>query len=348
MELTRENSCRMANMGILCALFVVIIHVWGPSSEGTFWSKAVWQLLRVRQIAVPYFFLASGFFLASHFEQEHWWTSEFRKRLNSLFVPFLVWSIGWQMFIILLRLGANYVKGFDAFSDVELLIDIQRLIGLSPYEHPLLPTLWFVRVLLVFVGISPLMKFLLEKFPLPTLIGSFILWGMNRGYGVNVGNVRYFFYDFCGFGWVFFFIVGIYIRRTTCTLNKGMLKILGIVGVCMFITQLLITKYQLHNLVAGKILSYGITKIIVLPLMLSIWLTMPSKRLLPSVVNCAFPIYILHWFALPITRRLIPHGCNTLTGLVGEISLAFGTSLLMSILIKKFCPKVAKVVFGGR
>ena len=163
MELTREDSCRMANMGILCTLFVVVIHVWGPSSEGTFWSKTVWQFLRVRQIAVPYFFLASGFFLARHFDQEHWWASEFRKRLNSLFIPFLVWSIGWQMFIILLRAWANYVKGFDAFSDVVSFIDIQRLIGLSLYEHPLLPTLWFVRVLLVFVGISPLMRFLLEN-----------------------------------------------------------------------------------------------------------------------------------------------------------------------------------------
>ena len=171
---------------------------------------------------------------------------------------------------------------------------------------------------------------------------------MNRGYAVNVGNVRYFVYDFLGLGWIFFFIVGIYIRRTTCALNKGMLKILGIVGVCMFVAQLLITKYQLDNFVAGKILSYGINRIIILPLMLSIWLIMPSRRLIPIVVNCAFPIYILHWFVLPITNRLIPQGCNTLTGLLAEISLAFGTSLLMTIFIKKFCPKVAKVVFGGR
>ena len=219
MELTEENSIRMANMGFLCALFVVVIHVWGPSAEGTTASRIIWGLLGVRQIAVPYFFLAAGFFLSRHFDQENWWGREMRKRMYSLFVPFVVWSVCWQAYSLLVRILANCVGERDISDGVLSLVDIQLMVGMDLYHHPLLPTLWFVRALLVFVAISPILKFLMGKKSELALLGSFVLWGLNRGYGANVGNVRYFLYDYLGLGWIFFFIVGIYLNRMKFMIN---------------------------------------------------------------------------------------------------------------------------------
>lgn len=185
----------------------------------------------------------------------------------------------------------------------------------------------------------------LGKKPELALIGSFVLWGLNRGYGANVGNVRYFLYDYLGLGWIFFFIVGIYLNSVRCTMNMRTLRAIGIVGVCMFVLQLMV---EMSGLMSVNALSYLISKLVVLPLMLSVWLAIPVKRLPTCIVSCAFPIYIVHWFLGRIVNCLTPQGCDAADGLIERIVLLFTISLMTSIAIKKFFPNIAKVVFGGR
>ena len=146
------------------------------------------------------------------------------------------------------------------------------------------------------------------------------------------------------------------VKRLCIALNDWescirILKAIGIVGVCVFMLQLIVKKIPSLDLMSVKTLfcvRYLTSKLVVLPLMLSVWLIIPAKRLPSYIVSCAFPIYILHWFFLGIANCLTPQGCDTVCGLIIRIVLLFTISLMTSIAIKKIFPNVAKIVFGGR
>ena len=92
--ISQEISQKIKNMSLLCALLVVSIHVsWPqePLSAGWFLSIAIKE--GYARIAVPFFFVVSGFLLAGHFDEEKWWHHEVGKRVRTLVVPFLIWSL---------------------------------------------------------------------------------------------------------------------------------------------------------------------------------------------------------------------------------------------------------------
>ena len=43
------------------------------------------------KIAVPFFFLASGYFLAGHLDEDGWYGRKVKKRVFSLVIPLLLW-----------------------------------------------------------------------------------------------------------------------------------------------------------------------------------------------------------------------------------------------------------------
>ena len=68
-------SAKFANMSLLSAVLVVIIHVFKRNQE---FGTVVWWMRQflgegVCRIAVPFFFLAAGYFLAKHFNDVGWW-----------------------------------------------------------------------------------------------------------------------------------------------------------------------------------------------------------------------------------------------------------------------------------
>lgn len=80
-----------------CALLVVSIHC----GFGSFDNGLGWWIHQVfssgySAIAVPFFFVASGFFLAAHINEKRWWKTEVVKRARSLAIPFFCWAILYQ------------------------------------------------------------------------------------------------------------------------------------------------------------------------------------------------------------------------------------------------------------
>lgn len=72
-QLTDEMSNKISNMSFLCAVFVAIIHSQAPGLWGDFLKEGICR------VAVPFFFIVSGYFLSRHFNDDSWYIRELKK-----------------------------------------------------------------------------------------------------------------------------------------------------------------------------------------------------------------------------------------------------------------------------
>ena len=153
-------SAKFANMSLLSAVLVVIIHVLKRNQE---FGTSVWWVRQflgegLCRIAVPFFFLAAGYFLAKHFNDIGWWRKEVSKRIKTLIAPFVTWSLVCFLLCSLIIIAKNLRNGTcwqeDLFTCRRLLVAS----GLDLFTVPELRQLWFVRVLFCLVFVSPLLR----------------------------------------------------------------------------------------------------------------------------------------------------------------------------------------------
>ena len=182
MTVSPELSQRLRVFGFVGALLIVLIHSTPNPALGT-WQWWVAELLGrdgLCRIAVPYFFLAGGFFLAGHVCEEGWWRREVQKRTRTLVTPYFLW-IGIGMVVHFgLWYGiqkAGKVCGFPNpfYGPVEIwLVDT---LGINPFANKI-GILWFVRDLFALVVISPVLLSMLKRF------SWFFVAALFMGYGV--------------------------------------------------------------------------------------------------------------------------------------------------------------------
>lgn len=120
----------------LGSILVVFIHVGTPndSKPTVLWWTFQFVTEGVCRCAVPFFFMAAGFFLALHYGQEKWWRTALNSRLRTLLIPFVLWN----------GITLLLTKTWSA-------ADVFAGLGLNPLEYCALNPLWFMRSLMLFV-----------------------------------------------------------------------------------------------------------------------------------------------------------------------------------------------------
>lgn len=189
-KITPDISARMANMSFLCAILVVTIHLLGhPLEVGTF-SWVIWFFISkcCACIAVPYFFLLSGFLLARHCQEDGWWRRAVVSRCRTLVVPFFIWC-GLMLLCQIINGGASWQQ-----------MDFQGVLnalGFNPFTQPNNHPLWYVRALFLLVLVSPLLVFLIKRWAWCFLSGCLCIYLLVYPGTVNV-------YRLCNSQWTFF------------------------------------------------------------------------------------------------------------------------------------------------
>lgn len=153
--ISKELSQQFRAVAFLCALLVVPIHCWSLSA----WAAGVSELTSVQagvlifltaaisRMAVPCFFVISGFFLALGFSEERtWYPKALLKRFKSIYIPFLIWNL--LNLAILIALGRTMGWTHGKY--------ILSVIGLDPYTSPACMQFWYLQTVIIWVVFSPI------------------------------------------------------------------------------------------------------------------------------------------------------------------------------------------------
>lgn len=344
-----ELSAKFANMSIVCAALVVCMHVGGIFARDTVgWWISEFTRGGVSRVAVPYFFLASGYFLAGKFSFAEGrtvisvWLVEIRKRVRTLLVPLLIWPLIGMLWVAPFIMAANHLAGRPLGQEIPFMNGVY---------WPGVGILWFIKFLFILVMLSPAILFFIRRLGCVWLIIAFVVyWGIYTFIDpVNEkGPMGWSIYDFSLEG-LAYFSTGIYIRqfvRKRLDLSRHASVWLLMVGVLGVLASIVCTRIQIP--VGGTYLNL---RHFPLPfLMAGMFGLMPTKRFPVILVSAAFPVYLMHgMWAVSITCVLnhIPFvGCTS--AYVLKWGIAFGMSVTMAWVLRRFTPRVAAVLFGGR
>ena len=348
--LTPETSNKLANMSFLCAIFVVIIHVWTPTPVGSvaWWLYAATSM---RCIAVPFFFLMSGYLLAGHVGEPGWWKQENTKRIKSLVVPYVIWSLLWLLFLLVMQLLDNVIHERWFLSGTRMIMSAHSVLGFDLFRHPQLPTLWYVRSLIIFVFVSPLLMWALKKNLWIVLGLSAIKVMLYRGEAS--GTCFYLVDRMFSFGFIFYFLIGMAIRKGMVPIpRKNHSVAVGIIAciICFLIHMIYAAHGEIEALPRGVRFVLGrLYTINTMLWMYFIWMVMPAKRLPQVLTGTSFAIYLVHWFVLVgVWQHFVNRAPRNVVELLMAIVVGVGGTLLVVVLMKKVMPRISPFLFGGR
>ena len=351
-SISKETSRRMAVMSFVCACLIVLIHCT-PAPDKSTWQWWVANLLGANglcRIAVPWFFVASGFFLAGRFGESSWYSNAVKKRVRTLLVPFVIWAMIGLLFHWLMWYGiqkAGYVCGVQNPMANGILPGLVGALGFDPSRMNIGP-IWYLRMLFALVLVSPLICWATLRFRCAVPVVLLL------GYGVYDSVVH--FTDFWEYvislRGIAYFSVGVAVRF-------GMFcGILGVARRMQSLTFMLAAVSLLVNMIAryyGATLLENLSDFLMVPmLMCLVWRSLTSILLPAWCTTNAFAIYVMHGIFLSASIVLVvasgmrSHMDTSLVIAVLRMTFAVASSILLALLLRRISPMVAKTVFGGR
>ena len=336
---------KISNASLFAAFMVVGIHTVGRApatiEAGTllWWIEAIGHY-GVFLIAVPFFFICSGYFLAGHMEEHGWWKRECVKRAQSLLVPYIVWSLIYASIPLIVFFLANLIHGRIRFLGEYASIRFWlHLLGLNPFAWPYLVPLWYVRALLMFVAISPLLMLFVKKTRWVSII---VLWLLSLTvgiYGWYSQDRLYLLLTKCfNVSGLFYFCCGIYGRMNKVSLSKR--------------GHTLALAYGLFCAAAnGYCRMSGIHCVFpfwVPALLFGLWQFIPNYPLPKWLAGSSFAIFVIHMVVYRFLGIVFKFTVEDVSQWIIKWAIGVGGSLFIALALRKCFPKFASLAFGGR
>lgn len=345
-----ELSNKIANMGFICACLVVLIHSPVSSTRSLvgleYFIKSILPI-----IAVPVFFIISGFLLAGHMiscDRLDWWFEAIKKRFRTLLIPFWVLSILWFP----IKYGVHYigVKYFGADGSAEVmnltLYNILSGTGILPWGQSVVVGFWYIKALFLLVLIAPLLKFAIIGSRLRAVISLFVLaiaWCFQRKFAG--GGI--FDFELC-LRCPFFFALGIALYAYA---PRKLPNRMWMVFIPMAI--LICWLRELHLEGDDLILRTAFICIATLVLAAAVWSIVPTAKWPKFIASNSFPVFALHGaiiYLLPVAFKAL-HCWKSIVNVLGPVPIALSVIIIAIItaeLLKRWWPRFAGVIFGGR
>lgn len=327
-------SARISAMSLICAAFVVGLHV----GEGPAWLRKV---TAVKSIAVPVFFTIAGFLFAGRMDEQGWWKRQVLSRVRSLMIPYVIWNLAYWIFMFGIGLIAvKCGRDFGGLDNVNAMMwNKYDVLGFFPLMFPALGLTWFIRSLFIMALISPVFAVCKQKWGWAFVLISYASMCVAEQYCPEFG--RGWMEKWLLVGWLralSYFSVGIYLRYNGG--NSVGAKVPRLVAVAMFVVA-----------AASFSLDFPGRVFFATPLaIVGLWYMLRSVSLPTTMTSCAFPIYLIHSFVGVVLSGvgsaivLAP----TATWWMTRFVLMFLGSLIVAMAIKRVVPTISRLIFGGR
>ena len=282
-------------------------------------------IMRLTQIAVPYFFVISGFFFfRKNYYLKDNWMGMIKTKFKTLFIPFAIWNV-----VGLLTLIATKQKFHISFHDFFM----------SEWYGPL----WYVRDLMTYMLIIPLYQWL--------FISSANLM-RNRLTGVFLSVlfiILIYIWSPVDTMWlssegIFFFVLGGILQKREDLLEK---KIPTFLFVCMILLWVSMSFCHLDFFLFQKVrILCGIV---------AFWVFLDYVKcmIIDKFLSYSFIIYVLHFYMIKIMKVGIAklfYG-NDIVSMLSFLFLPLICVLLIILLAKvmeRIVPVFYKISTGGR
>lgn len=191
MPLDAQSSDRLGSLRFPLIVGVVFIHAYGTEirlasgTVGMAQPAFVLDFLRnllsqgVARIAVPIFFLMSGYFFFRDFSwSSQAYKSKLRSRGRTLFIPYLIWNFCGLMAIWTAQsLPATRPFFSGSMPDIPSLGAWERIDAMIGWTRlPILYQFWFIRDLMILVLLAPLVFGVLRLLPRITVAAVIVAW----------------------------------------------------------------------------------------------------------------------------------------------------------------------------
>ena len=355
-KISPDVSQKIRNMSFICACLVVFIH--SPAVVGDGFGRFFWEATYggINNIAVPFFFLVSGFMLAGHMRETGWWKRGVQSRLRTLVLPYVLCSTIYAAFSTFLAIAANLYGHEPLLRNVPFasVSGLCSVYGLDVFNLPFHGPLWFIRTLFLLVcGSFMLMPVIRKKGRmLALLVVLFLLCATQRLWGEALLAERATLFDYMlSPRGAFYFCLGVGLRFYPMTVpcprwGKQLL---------VFISLLLASALTYGKIEGVSSWAICLFSTVAVPVwMYTVWEWTPSSRWPHYLTNASFTTYVFHIFILnkiAILMKNIPAlQCwdGTLTAYIMAGTVSVIGSVVVSSMLEKWCPRTRALLFGGR
>ncbi len=355
-DILPEMSQRLRVFGFTSALLIVLIHSTPnpPLDNWQWWVVKLFMRDGVCRIAVPYFFLSAGFFLAGHINETGWWMCENRKRVRTLLVTYVLWIFIGLAFNFSLWLCIRIVGKTCGFVNPfyePLYLWIVNTFGLNPFANTI-GVLWFLRDLFLLVVLSPIIVFALKWIGWWLVFFLFFVYGIVSIVLVDLDKNWFNFFEyFFSMRGLCYFTSGILLRHV-CVKNwfyRSFAKYTAIfVGGGMVVAKVSLIRFGLMK--AAALLDVGMVPV----LGVGLFLALGRMKLPVLLMDNTFALYLIHAKVLLLSIVVITGiGIKDMLGTSILVSIfrfifAVSVSIGISALVKRYLPNSSKLFFGNR
>lgn len=358
MKIDKSTSERLDVIKFPLIVGVVFIHAYDTQvlmagqAVGVANSSEISDFIRnlisqgVARIAVPLFFLISGFLFFQNFHYSITeYTKKLKSRVNTLLIPFLFWNIATLFLVALVQsipAAQSLVSGMNAPVSTYGAYDyLNAIFGIDRF--PISYQFWFIRDLIILILLVPLIHLILKLLPHAMFAALFTLWFLDIWF-VYCPSVLA----------VTFFYIGAYLAsqsKNLFALDKFGTKI-SFLYIAVLLTDVSIGyslyRQHIHNI--GIILGC----ISVLFLTNSIVKFPSTKRIFMWCSGLSFFVFATHEPLLNLLRKLFYKTVmpsSDLSVLLLYFLIPLLTIMLCVLLylgMKKFTPRFLNIISGGR
>ena len=346
-----SESERIATLSFIAACMIVVIHATPAPESGS----VLWWITRflggdgICRIAVPYFFVVSGFLLVGRINDVNWYRSSVRKRIHSLLIPYLIWLLIGLMVRFCIFIGASALGYQIGIGNPFCSFNLSK-VGLDPFHN--VGYLWYVRDLFVLVLFSPLFIYSYKWIGWMVVVVMSCVYLFYSSLGLTQGEMFDFFEYFLSLRGILYFMIGIGIRfsgRIWKSLRNDVISLVGLfVGVLgLWVKSYYVLKmnYSCANLIDCVAVPF---------LLIGFWGVGKYIHANKDLISLSFHVYLLHPIFLLLSIAILTIlGLRTMQNTSVFIALlrsffAIAMAITVSLMLKAYCKPLARIIFGGR